>query len=230
MKKELEFLETTKREYGLEVGLDEPRPPTKSFIDLFNSASCASATLLEGMVLLWAVEIVSCMMMFPWPQADCFQLFYNSFSYAGSFVARPMPTPERSSFSLPSYSLPSSASPSAYSGQATRKDRHTTALREAFIENWKSENFGRFVDVCKSIVDELAMVQMTGDGRAETSACERVFNQAVWLWAQVFPQTTGIGEQGKAGHENNAMNRNRLTGNSAESEDEDNAQTSTHLG
>lgn len=149
-----------------------------------------------------------------------------------------MPTPERSSFSLPSYSLPSSASPSAYSGQATRKDRHTAALREAFIENWKSENFGRFVDVCKSIVDELAMVQMTGNGRAETSACERVFNQAVWLWAQVFPQTTSIGEQGKAGHEDsirggredNAINRNRLTGNSVESEYEDNAQTSTHLG
>ncbi|KAL4726846.1 hypothetical protein ACLX1H_005736 [Fusarium chlamydosporum] len=223
MKKELEFLEATKREYGLEASLDEPRPPTKSFIDLFNSASCASATLLEGMVLLWAVEI----------------LFYNSFSYAGLFVARSMPTPERSSFSLPSYSLPSSVSPSAYSGQATRKDRHTNALREAFIENWKSENFGRFVDVCKSIVDELAMDQMTGNGRAETSACERVFNQAVWLWAQVFPQTTGIGgEQGKTGHEdsirggreNNAMNRNRSTSDSVEIQDEDNAQTSTRLG
>ncbi|GKU18856.1 heme oxygenase [Fusarium langsethiae] len=220
MKKELEFLEATKREYGLEVGLEEPRPATKSFIDLFNSASCASATLLEGMVLLWAVEI----------------LFYNSFSYAGSFVARSMPTSERSSFSLPSYSLPSSASPS---GQTTRKDRHTTALREAFIENWKSENFGRFVDVCKSIVDELAMDQMAGNGRPETSACERVFNQAVWLWAQVFPQTTDMGEQVKAGHEdnnirggreNNAMNRNRSTGNPVEIDDEDNAQTSTQLG
>ncbi|RGP68311.1 heme oxygenase [Fusarium longipes] len=222
MKKELEFLEATKREYGLEVGSEEPRPPTKSFIDLFNSASCASATLLEGMVLLWAVEI----------------LFYHSFSYAGSFVARSMPTPERSSFSLPSYSLPSSASPSTYSGQAARKDRHTNALREALIENWKSENFGRFVDVCRSIVDELAMVQMTGNGRAERSACERVFNQAVWLWAQVFPQTTVTEEQGRfgqedsirGGRENNAMNRNRSTDDSFEIEDEDNAQTSTHLG
>ncbi|QPC76447.1 hypothetical protein HYE68_007199 [Fusarium pseudograminearum] len=218
MKKELEFLEATKREYGLEVGLDEPRPATKSFIDLFNSASCASATLLEGMVLLWAVEI----------------LFYNSFSYAGSFVAQPMPTQERSSFSLPSYSLPSSASPSAYSGQAIRKDRHTTALREAFIKNWKSENFSQFVDVCKSIVDELAMDQMTGNGRADTSACERVFNQAVWLWAQVFPQTTGIrtGHEDSSrdgGRENKAMNRNRSTGNSVEIEDEDNVQTSTQL-
>ncbi|KAM0302598.1 hypothetical protein ACHAPM_004600 [Fusarium culmorum] len=219
MKKELEFLEATKREYGLEVGLDEPRPATKSFVDIFNSASCASATLLEGMVLLWAVEI----------------LFYNSFSYAGSFVAQSMPTTERSSFSLPSYCLPSSASPSAYSGQATRKDRHTTALREAFIENWKSESFSRFVDVCKSIVDELAVDHMTGNGRADTSACERVFNQAVWLWAQVFPQTTGIGIGHEdsirdGGRENKAMNRNRSTGNPVEIEDEDNMQTSTHLG
>ncbi|CAF3633100.1 unnamed protein product [Fusarium graminearum] len=42
MKKELGFLEATKREYGLEVGLDELRLATKSFIGLFNSASCWS--------------------------------------------------------------------------------------------------------------------------------------------------------------------------------------------
>lgn len=65
MKKELEFLEATKRKYGLEVKFDEPRPPTKGFIDLFNSASCPSATLLEGMVVLWAIELVSCIMMLP---------------------------------------------------------------------------------------------------------------------------------------------------------------------
>ncbi|KAK6719124.1 hypothetical protein SNK05_002257 [Fusarium graminearum] len=56
MKKELGFLEATKREYGLEVGLDELRLATKSFIGLFNSASCASTTLLGGMVLLWAAR------------------------------------------------------------------------------------------------------------------------------------------------------------------------------
>lgn len=60
MKKELEFLEATKRKYGLEINFDEPKPPTKGFIDLFNSASCPSATLLEGMVMLWAIETVSC--------------------------------------------------------------------------------------------------------------------------------------------------------------------------
>jgi hypothetical protein len=62
-KKELEFLEATKRIYGLEVNFDEPTPPTKGFMDLFKGASCPSATLLEGMVMLWAIEIVSCITM-----------------------------------------------------------------------------------------------------------------------------------------------------------------------
>lgn len=231
MKKELEFLEATKREYGLEVSMDEPLPPTKSFIDLFNSASCPSATLLEGMVLLWAVEIVSYLAMLS-TRADQFQLFYNSFSYAGTFVTRSMPTPEQNFYSLPSYSLPSIAPGSAY--QAKPKNAHTTAIREAFIENWKSENFGRFVDVCKSIVDELATVQATSNIRAEMAACERVFNQAVWLWAHIFPHVPGTGEQGKLDHgqkirrgrDNVSINRNGLTDKSVEVEDEVNAHAS----
>jgi hypothetical protein len=60
IKVELEFLEATKRKYNLEVNFNEPEPPTKGFIDLFSSASCPSATLLEGMVVLWAIEYVSC--------------------------------------------------------------------------------------------------------------------------------------------------------------------------
>lgn len=58
-KKELEFLEATKRKYGLEVNLDKPKPATKGIIDLLNSAACASSTLLESMVALWAIETVS---------------------------------------------------------------------------------------------------------------------------------------------------------------------------
>lgn len=60
LKKELEFLEATKRKYGLDVNFDEPEAPTKGFLDLFNSASHPSATLLEGMVMLLAVEVVGC--------------------------------------------------------------------------------------------------------------------------------------------------------------------------
>ena len=147
-----------------------------------------------------------------------------------------MPTPQQNSYSLPSYCLPSTAPVSPYGGQAKPKNGHTTALREAFIENWKSENFGRFVDVCKSIVDELAMVQATGNDRAATSACERVFNQAVWLWAHIFPQVTGVGKQGELdngqnihrGRDNGAMNGDRSADKSVEVDDEDDAHASTN--
>lgn len=58
MKKELEFLETTKRKYDLRVGVEEPRPATKGFVDLFASASSPQSSLLEGLVVLWATEHV----------------------------------------------------------------------------------------------------------------------------------------------------------------------------
>ncbi|KAJ9484381.1 hypothetical protein VN97_g8992 [Penicillium thymicola] len=170
VKKELEFLEATKRKYGLEVSFDEPKPPTKGFVDLFNSASCPSATLLEGMVMLWAIET----------------LFHSSFSYAARFVTKTVPI---------SPPLPPGAPADPNGVQPKPKDGHITALREAFIENWKSENFGSFVGACRSIVDELAMVQPPGNGWDEMSACERVFKQAVWLWGQMFPEVMGMEEQ-----------------------------------
>ncbi|PKX93471.1 uncharacterized protein P174DRAFT_461886 [Aspergillus novofumigatus IBT 16806] len=164
MKKELEFLKATKRKYGLDVSIDEPKPPTKGFVDLFHSASCPSATLLEGMVMLWATEIV-------------------------------MPiSPPRNPYPLTS-SLPPEAPADPNSVQLKTKDGHTTALREAFIENWKSEIFGRFIGACRSIVDELAMVQPPGNGWDDMSACERIFKQAVWLWGQMFSEVMGMEEQ-----------------------------------
>ncbi|KAF2023624.1 hypothetical protein EK21DRAFT_80446, partial [Setomelanomma holmii] len=171
MKKELGFLEATKRTYGLEVNFDEPTPPTKGFIDLFNSASSPSATLLEGMVVLWAVEIVS-------------------------------RNPNRL---LSDCLLPATSS----SGQVKLRNGHITALREAFIENWKSETFSRFVNACRSIVDELVMVQTTGNGRAEMSACERVFKQAIWLWGQIFPDVAGMGEQDESDDGQNTRDHGR---------------------
>lgn len=84
------------------------------------------------------------------------------------------------------------------------KDSHIIALREAFIENWKSESFGCFVDACRSIVDELAMTQPPGNGWDDMSACERVFKQAVWLWGQMFPEVIGKEEQGELDDGQNA--------------------------
>lgn len=197
-KKELEFLEATKRKYGLDVSFDEPKPPTKGFVDLFNSASCPSATLLEGMVMLWATETVSCVtptLLVHHPELTSSQLFHSSFSYAARFVTRAVPmSPSQNSHPLPS-SLPPEAPADPNGVHPRRKDGHTSALREAFIENWKSENFGRFVGACRSIVDELAMVQPPGNGWDEMSACERVFKQAVWLWGQMFPEVMGMEEQ-----------------------------------
>lgn len=72
---------------------------------------------------------------------------------------------------------------------------HVTALHEALIPNWTSMGFTKFVDACKSIVDELANSQTTGNGLTELNNCEANFKQAVWLWKQVFPEVTGMGEE-----------------------------------
>jgi cobalamin biosynthesis Mg chelatase CobN len=59
MKKELEFLENTKTKYGLHVEGEDPKPATRSFVDLLASASSPQSSLLEGLVVLYATEHVS---------------------------------------------------------------------------------------------------------------------------------------------------------------------------
>lgn len=58
MKKELEFLEQTRSKYGLQGESEEPRPAIKGIVDLFAAAAAPQASLLEGIVLLFAVEHV----------------------------------------------------------------------------------------------------------------------------------------------------------------------------
>ncbi|TKA39915.1 hypothetical protein B0A54_10266 [Friedmanniomyces endolithicus] len=118
MKKELEFLESTKRKYDLRVDMEEPQPATQGFIDLLASASSPDSSLLEGLVILWATE-----------------------------------------------------------------------------HNWTSANFVRFVSACKSIVDEVANAQTTGNGKTEMTACERRFKQAIAMWGQIWPEVDGMGEE-----------------------------------
>lgn len=72
---------------------------------------------------------------------------------------------------------------------------HNAALREALIPNWTSPGFSKFVDACKAIVDELANAQTTGNGAVELQSCELVFKQVVWLWKQMWPEVTGMGEE-----------------------------------
>ncbi|KAF2729302.1 heme oxygenase-like protein [Polyplosphaeria fusca] len=56
MRREMQFFEITATKYGLALGLDPPTPITRSLLDLFVSASSSSASLLEGMVVLWGTE------------------------------------------------------------------------------------------------------------------------------------------------------------------------------
>jgi thiaminase len=58
MRREMQFFEITATKYGLVLGTEPPTPITRALLDLFMSASSASASLLEGMVVLWSTEHV----------------------------------------------------------------------------------------------------------------------------------------------------------------------------
>ena len=86
-------------------------------------------------------------------------------------------------------------------------------------------------------MDELAVVQATSNGRVEMSACERVFNQAVWLWAHIFPPVAGRGDKGGPDNGQNirnssdrrGVNRHSAADKSLEVDDEDNAHAAADL-
>jgi thiaminase len=59
VRREMSFFDTTASKWGLQIEPEIPKPSTKGFIDLLSSASSSSASLLEGLVLLWATEHVS---------------------------------------------------------------------------------------------------------------------------------------------------------------------------
>ncbi|THY53593.1 heme oxygenase-like protein [Aureobasidium pullulans] len=56
VRREMSFFEITATKYNLNIVKEEPNPITRSFLDLFVSASSPAASLLEGAVVLWAVE------------------------------------------------------------------------------------------------------------------------------------------------------------------------------
>jgi hypothetical protein len=113
--------------------------------------------------------------------------------------------PASSSYQLPSYLTPNQASSNMYGNpQGNGDNQHITALHEAFIQNWTSANFVRFVSACKSIVDEVANAQTTGNGKTEMTACERRFRQAVSLWGQIWPDVDGMGEEEELADDTNA--------------------------
>lgn len=56
MRREMSFFEITATKYGLPLSQDPPNPITRAYLDLFVSSSSTSASLLEGMVVLWGTE------------------------------------------------------------------------------------------------------------------------------------------------------------------------------
>lgn len=58
IRREMSFFEITATKYGIQMGDDLPNPITRAYLDLFISCSSPSASLLEGMVVLWATEHV----------------------------------------------------------------------------------------------------------------------------------------------------------------------------
>jgi hypothetical protein len=59
MRREMQFFEITATKYRLALRQDPPTPITRALLDLFVSASSSSASMLEGMVVLWGTEHVS---------------------------------------------------------------------------------------------------------------------------------------------------------------------------
>ncbi|KAH7066268.1 hypothetical protein BKA63DRAFT_454006 [Paraphoma chrysanthemicola] len=152
MRREMQFFEITATKYGLVLGQEGPTPITRALLDLFVSASGSSASLLEGMVVLWGTE-------------HCYR---SAWQYASSFSN--------------SMSTPSS-------------DSHIVALHQALIPNWTSPAFSKFVDATRALVDELANITTTRDGKEEMVRCEEIFKQICWLEERFWPDVDGMGEE-----------------------------------
>jgi len=58
IRREMSFFEITATKYGIQLVDDPPNYITRAYLDLFVGVSSPSASLLEGMVVLWATEHV----------------------------------------------------------------------------------------------------------------------------------------------------------------------------
>lgn len=79
-------------------------------------------------------------------------------------------------------------------------DQHIPALSEALITNWSSRDFSKFVDVCRTIVDELANAENNqNSGLEQLLRCEGQYQQVLFLWERIWPEVNGMGEQSELG-------------------------------
>jgi hypothetical protein len=77
-------------------------------------------------------------------------------------------------------------------------DSHIVALHQALIPNWTSPAFSKFVDATRALVDELANITTTRDGKEEMVRCEEIFRQICWLEERFWPDVDGMGEQSES--------------------------------
>jgi hypothetical protein len=76
-------------------------------------------------------------------------------------------------------------------------DTHIVALHQALIPNWTSPAFYKFIDATRALVDELANITTTRDGKEEMIRCEEIFRQICWLEERFWPEVDGMGEEGE---------------------------------
>lgn len=170
MRREMQFFEITATKYGLALGTEPPNPITRALMDLFVNATSSSASLLEGMVALWGTEHVrSHAPPQRSAQTNPSQCYRSAWQYAATFTS----------------ALPTSAS-----------DSHIIALHQVLIPNWTSPASSKFLDATRALVDELANITTTRDGKEEMARCEEVFRQICWLAERFWPAIDDNGDEG----------------------------------
>ncbi|EOD46586.1 Transcription regulator [Neofusicoccum parvum] len=122
IRREMTFFEITATKFGLQMTEEPPNRITRAYLDLFMSSTSSGASLLEGMVVLWATE-------------------------------------------------------------------------HQLIPNWTSAPFSKFVDACRSLVDELANTTTSPNGKEEMIRCEQLFEHVCWLEERFWPDVDGMGEE-----------------------------------
>ncbi|EOA86711.1 uncharacterized protein SETTUDRAFT_171101 [Exserohilum turcica Et28A] len=75
-------------------------------------------------------------------------------------------------------------------------DSHIIALHQVLIPNWTSPASSKFLDATRALVDELANITTTRDGKEEMARCEEVFRQICWLAERFWPAIDDNGDEG----------------------------------
>lgn len=101
-------------------------------------------------------------------QIDTAQCYRSAWQYASTFFN----------------SLPTSAN-----------DSHIVALHQVLIPNWTSSASNKFLDATRALVDELANITTTKDGKEEMMRCEEVFRQICWLEERFWPVVDDNGDE-----------------------------------